>query len=241
MISLHTNAAADVLSALTARGTQVFYATGQAEGLALASSIACYMEELIHAQPAYHNWTMRETVPSTQYAENSGSMPSALVEIAFHTNSDDALALQDPRFRTASMKGVEKGYRMWRESKPCEPLSIASVTDSTAPRGEKAQSEIHFKGHPTFPVTLRLDIVKCPTGWTCTGGNSTYPSNQASPLKWLFACNASTAAVTRVRSTLIDADGVTSNQVESSVTCTTSTGTTVSSQASTLPVAGSAQ
>ncbi|MDI9239411.1 N-acetylmuramoyl-L-alanine amidase [Lysobacter sp. LF1] len=241
MISLHTNAAPDATTALTARGTQVFYATGQAEGLALASSIACHMEELIHAQPTYQNWTMRETRPSDQYAENSGSMPSALVEIAFHTNPDDALALQDSRFRTASMKGVEKGYRMWREAKPCQPLAIASVTDSTAPRGDKAASDIHFKGYPTFPVTLKLDIVKCPAGWTCTGGNSTYQSSQASPLTWMFACNASTTGVTRVRSTLIDADGVTSNPVESNVTCTTSTGTTDSSQGSPFPIVGSAQ
>lgn len=140
MISLHTNAAPDSATALTARGTQVFYAAGQAEGLALASSIACYMKEIIHARPGYQNWTMRETRPD-QYAENTGSMPSALVEIAFHTNPDDALALQDPRFRTASMKGVEKGYRMWREGKPCDPPSIASVTDSTATRGGKAQSK----------------------------------------------------------------------------------------------------
>lgn len=244
MISLHTNAAPDAATALTARGTQVFYAAGQAEGLALASSIACYMKELIHARPGYQNWAMRETRPSDQYAENTGSMPSALVEIAFHTNPDDALALQDPRFRTASMKGVEKGYRMWREGNPCEPLTIVSVSNSTAPSGGgKAESAIVFRGFPRFPVTLRVEIVKCATGSTCTGDNSTYEKSQVSPLNWTFGCNGSADSPTRthlVRSTLIDADGVTSNAMESNVVCTTATGTTVATQISLVPISGSA-
>lgn len=240
MISLHTNAAPDSVSALTARGTQIFYATGQADSLALASSINCYMQELIHAQSAYRNWTMRETVPSNQYAENSGPMPSALIEIAFHTNSGDALALQDASFRTASMKGVEKGYRMWREGKPCQPLSIASVTDSSAPKGSKALSNIHFEGHPTFPVTLRLEILKCPTGWSCTGGDSKYAQSQASPLSWTFGCNASTSGVTRVRSMLIDSDGVESNLMESNVTCTASGSANIANETDSAPMAGNA-
>lgn len=93
MISLHTNAVDDDP---TPRGTQVFYNAAQADGQLLASSIACYMREIITSQSGYQNWAMRATLPGL-YAENSGSMPSALVEIAFHTNPDDARALQDPR------------------------------------------------------------------------------------------------------------------------------------------------
>lgn len=240
MISLHTNAARDAVSALTARGTQVFYKAGRAEDRALANSVACYMQELITAQIGYADWTMRQTMGSNSYAENNGSMPSALVEIAFHTHVDDALALQDSRFRTASMKGVEKGYRMWREGKPCQPLSIASVTDSSAPKGSKALSNIHFEGHPTFPVTLRLEILKCPTGWSCTGGDSKYAQSQASPLSWTFGCNASTSGVTRVRSMLIDSDGVESNLMESNVTCTASGSANIANETDSAPMAGNA-
>ena len=182
---------------------------------------------------------MRETRDSDEYAENNGSMPSALVEIAFHTHVDDARALQDTTFRTASMKGVEKGHRMWGEGKPCQALAINSVTNSSAPKGSKATSTIQFAGYPAFPVTLTLDIVQCPTGWSCTGGKSTYSSAGASSLLWDFTCRASTPGTVRTRSTLTDADGVKTKPVESTVTCTASTGTAVASQSS-VPALGSA-
>lgn len=225
MISLHTNAAPTPETALTARGTQVFYSVGEPEGQALASSIACYMGELIRAQSAYQNWVMRET-RGERFAENSGSMPSALVEIAFHTHPDNARALLDPAFRTASMKGVEKGYRMWERGNPCQPLAITSVSDASGANGTKPPVEVQYSGHPAFPATMKIEIVRCPTGYICHSGTQVQETEIPSPLIWNFGCGASASTPTstvRVRTTLIDSDGVRSNPVESHVTCTSAT------------------
>lgn len=232
MISLHTNAAPTPETALTARGTQVFYdSTRNAESQALATSIACYVREIVTAQPGYQNWTMRDTEHSTRYGENKGSMPSALIEIAFHTHPDDARALQDTAFRTASMKGVEKGYRMWREGKPCQALAISSVSDATGTNdgSKNAVAQVQFAGYPTFPVKLKIEYIQCQSGWKCTGSEKTIATAQASPLSWTASCSgsASTATAThRVRTTLTDADGVKSSPVESNVTCSKASGST---------------
>lgn len=238
MLSLHTNAAPTPEAALTVRGTQVFYdPTRNAENRALATSIACYMRELITAQPGYQNWTMRDTEGSTEYAENKGAMPSALVEIAFHTHVDDARALQDATFRTASMKGVEKGYRMWREGKPCQTLAITNVSDAigTNDGSQKAVAQVQFAGHPTFPVRLKIDFTHCQSGWTCTGREVTLATAQASPLSWSLTCNGSASSTTashRVRTTLTDADGVKSAPVGSTLTCSKASGSTSQASAS---------
>lgn len=41
-------------------------------------------------------------------------MPTALIELGFHTNMDDSAALRDSAFRIVAMRGVEKGYRTFK-------------------------------------------------------------------------------------------------------------------------------
>src|SRR2546427_10069814 len=81
-------------------------------------------------------------------------MPSIIVETAYHSNPDDVAALQDPVFRAASMKGVEKGYRLWAEGKACAPLTGHPVADIDVPAGSSREVDVTFDGHPQFPIRL---------------------------------------------------------------------------------------
>ena len=81
-------------------------------------------------------------------------MPSIIVETAFHTNPDDAKALQDPVFRLASMKGVEKGYRLWASGKTCEPLALHPVPDTDVPIQAARDIELDMPGIPSIRCRL---------------------------------------------------------------------------------------
>lgn len=110
MLSLHTNGS----DSASLRGTEVYYHQDKPQDKALADSILCGMREIIRAQPGYRDFPIRESSTSARHGENRiGKMPSVIIETAYHSNPDDVAALQDPVFRSASMKGVEKGYRLW--------------------------------------------------------------------------------------------------------------------------------
>jgi N-acetylmuramoyl-L-alanine amidase len=128
MISLHTNAD----DTDTARGTRVYYHASKPNDRELAALTLCYMKEMITAQEGYADFPISTSPSTAAHCENRfAQMPSVVVEVAFHTNATDAAALQDPLFRTAAMKGVEKGYRLFRDGKDCKPLkgdAIEAVT-----------------------------------------------------------------------------------------------------------------
>ncbi|WP_262228470.1 N-acetylmuramoyl-L-alanine amidase family protein [Stenotrophomonas maltophilia] len=125
MLSLHTNGN----SAPSVRGAEVYHHRAKPEDKALGDSILCGMREVIHAQPGYKNFPVRAESTADGHGENRiGRMPSVIVETAYHSNPDDVAALQDPVFRSASMKGVEKGYRLWATGKTCEPLALHPMT-----------------------------------------------------------------------------------------------------------------
>jgi hypothetical protein len=220
ILHLHTNAADDT----SATGARAFYHTGRAADQQLANNILCYMKELIQAKETYKNYTVAsQSVKATKYGENRlAEMPSVIVESGFHTNASDAVALQDPEFRTAAMKGVEKGYRLNAAGKTmCTPFKITSIPDVSTSNGTSALVSVNYEGYPQFAVKAKIEIVSCPTGWTCWGGEGTY-SSTPSPLSYWFGCNGSAAGTIRLRTTLSDTDGVT-NAVEHNVTCTTAT------------------
>ena len=105
IISIHTNG--DETG--TARGVRVYHYPGRAGDAAIATSMLCYMREIIQAQPGYEGFPVA-TAPhaSTTHGENRLSdVPAVIVETAFHSNAADAAALLDPVFRMAAMKGVE--------------------------------------------------------------------------------------------------------------------------------------
>ncbi len=220
---LHTNA-----GAANATGTRALYYVGDTADQQLANSILCYMKELIHARQPYQNWTVPDQAADGNHGENRlATMPSVIVEVGFHTNPGDAAALQDPVFRTAAMKGVEKGYRLHTEGEPCQPFKIDSIPDVSGPQNTPIPVNVHYEGFPEFPVKLKVDVVSCPSGWTCTGGELTIEDETPSPLQYTWTCNVSEpqpAATFGLRTRLTDVDQVKASPVEHNVTCTPATG-----------------
>ncbi|MBA2548165.1 MAG: N-acetylmuramoyl-L-alanine amidase [Burkholderiaceae bacterium] len=223
LIHLHTNG---LPGNPTASGTRLFHHAGRAVDQSLGNSILCCMKELIHAKEPYENYTVPDqSTAATDNGENSqATMPSVIVEVGFHTNASDAAALEDPVFRTAAMKGVEKGYRLNAENKPCEPFGIASIPNAAGPQNEPIQHIVNYRGFPQFPVKAKMEFVSCQSGWTCNHFEVTFASSVLSPLVYTTTCRVASPrppASFRVRTTLIDDDGVKADPVEHSYTCTT--------------------
>lgn len=223
LIHLHTNGSIDTADT----GTQVYYHTGRAADELLGNSILCYMKELIQANEPYENYTVpSQSIGAVNNGENTlATMSSVIVEVGFHSNPNDALALQDPEFRTAAMKGVEKGYRLNAEGNTnCEPFGITSIPNATGPQNMPIQHIVNYEGHPQFPVKAKMEFVSCQSGWTCNDFEVTFANDVPSPLIYNTTCTVSTPrppATFRIRTTLIDADGVSAEPVEHSYTCTT--------------------
>lgn len=207
LISIHTNGD----DTGTARGTRIYHHPGRAGDAALASSMLCYMREIIQAQPGYEEFPVAPS-PHAQsgHGENSlAQVPAVIVETAFHSNASDAAALLDPVFRMAAMKGVEKGYRLNQQNEPCTPYAITDIPDISVPWGAAPYIEIYFEGFPQYPVELTVENLSC--GAVCTPGSGVINSDYPSPVLMTFTCDGDpdsppAAADWRVR--LKDADGV---------------------------------
>ncbi len=220
LISLHTNA-----GPASATGTRAIFHSGRADDQELADNILCYMEELIHAKQGYEQYRVpRRATGRTDLGENrEATMPAVVVEVGFHTNASDAAALQDPVFRTAAMKGVEKGARLVNETIPCQHFEIDSIPPVSGPQNAPIRVETNFKGYPEFAVEATVQVVLCPAGWTCSGGTVSYANKVPSPLAYTFTCTTPTpqpTATFRLRTTLKDVDDVKPEPVEHEVTCT---------------------
>jgi len=216
ILSLHTNGSVNT----GVRGTEVYHHRNKPEDKALGDSILCGMKEIIRAQPGYEAFPVRSGSVADGHGENRiGKMPSVIVETAYHSNAADVAALQDPVFRTASMKGVEKGYRLWAAEKKCEPLSVERITDVETPSGGRSEVEVHFKGFPQFPVTLDVQFASCQPGWTCDGGEVVITEPVESPIRFLVECSAGDGGSSRWRTTMRDDDGVKAKPVEHQQTC----------------------
>ncbi|HEY9132470.1 MAG TPA: N-acetylmuramoyl-L-alanine amidase [Dyella sp.] len=212
-LHLHTNAAAP-----SATGTKVFFQKGRIEDKHLADSVLCSMKELIQAQENYKNYKVPVESDEGDYAENRlAHMPSIIIEVGFHTNPDDAVALQDKTFRTASMKGVEKGYRLFAEGKTCEPLSIESANNSPHPDDKLSTVALDYKGHPEFPARLDIKVLSCPAG-ACSDGWITLAEPIPSPVSYDITCDVSAPREFQLRTTFTDADGVKA-AIEHTATC----------------------
>jgi N-acetylmuramoyl-L-alanine amidase len=221
LIHLHSNASENA----TSRGARVYIQADRATDYAVASSILCSMREIIQAQAAYATFP----VAAAPHVENLGenrlaSMPSVIVETAFHTNPTDALALQDPVFRTAAMKGVEKGYRLHREGRACETLRITSIPANSGPHNTYIPINVYFEGNPQFPVRFDTVTIACPSGgWTCRNYSTSIANPAPSPLTFSVRCvapNTKPSATFGVRTVMVDADGVKSASFDHTYTCT---------------------
>ena len=237
LISIHTNGAPDNRAK---RGTEVHIQRADsgsqnslAESQRLGESILCHMKETIHASPNYTQWAVESVPRFINTAETRvGTMSSVIVEVGYHTNLDDAAALQNAIFRTAAMKGVEKGYRMYKEGKPCAQFAITSIPNASGPQNTNISATINYAGNPQFSVKRKTEIISCASGWNCSNYNGSYTSAMPSPLIFNFRCSASApkpTATFRWRTTLTDVDGVVTNSVEQASTCTAASTTTASS------------
>lgn len=221
LIHLHSNGS----ETPSVRGTRVYVYPGRATDQALAERILCAMEEVIHAQPAYATFPVATTAHTGGHGENNfATMPSVIVELAFHTNATDAAALLDPVFRTAASKGIAKGYRLHTQGKPCTPLVITAAPPVAGPHNTDISVPIFFEGNPEPPLQIQTTTVTCPAGWSCVNYTTTIPSGPVvSPLLFNVRCTApaSRASATFAVSTvLVDADGVRSAPFAHSYTCT---------------------
>ncbi len=215
MLSLHTNGS----DSASLRGTEVYYHQDKPQDKALADSILCGMREIIRAQPGYRDFPIRESSTSARHGENRiGKMPSVIIETAYHSNPDDVAALQDPVFRSASMKGVEKGYRLWAAGKTCEPLVLHPIPDTNVPVQSARDIEVRYAGNPQYPLSVELSLTTCSEAGACSSSTQTF-DDPMQPVVINLACNGIGTGVARWSAVLRDADGVATAPVEFSQAC----------------------
>lgn len=214
-IHLHTNAAAPA-----ATGVRVIHQPEREQDRELGSRVLCYMSELIHAVEGYEGFAVSPQPHADDKGENRlAQMPSVIVEAAFHTNPDDALALQDPNFRVAAMKGVEKGYRLWREGKGCDPLKVDPIATISVAAGQSRVVDLAFAGFPQYPVVIETKNVGCPPGWKCTDGAVALPDADTRPAQITLRCENAGSAPIYWDTRMVDDDGVKSPPVRHIVQC----------------------
>ncbi|QBR44537.1 N-acetylmuramoyl-L-alanine amidase [Stenotrophomonas indicatrix] len=204
MLSLHTNGN----PAPGVRGAEVYHHRTKPEDKALGDSILCGMREVIHAQPGYESFPVRAESVAEGHGENRiGTMPSVIVETAYHSNPEDVAALQDPVFRSAAMKGVEKGYRLWATGKSCEPLTLAPIADVEIPTQSAREIELGHQGNPQYPVTIEFTSASCSKPGACTPTRTLF-EDPTKPIRAELTCKGSNPGVARWSVVLRDADGV---------------------------------
>jgi len=214
MLSLHTNGS----DSASVRGAEVYYHRGKPQDKPLADSVLCAMREVIRAQPGYEDFPIRESSIAGAHGENRiGKMPSVIVETAYHSNPEDVAALQDPAFRSASMKGVEKGYRLWATGRSCETLALDPLPDVQIPVRSSLIVPVAFKGNPQYPVVLELGVASC-VGGNCTPSDEEF-MDPSRPVQLELLCNGSGAGTVRWRTRLRDADGVVTEYQEFNQSC----------------------
>ncbi|WP_313148291.1 N-acetylmuramoyl-L-alanine amidase [Stenotrophomonas sp.] len=225
-VHLHSNAE----PSHNARGARVIVQPGRPADARLAQSVLCSMKELIHSVSVYADFTVAPAPHTGNKGENrEAKMPSIIVETAFHTNPDDARALQDPVFRTASMKGVEKGYRLFSEGKDCVPLKAEPIDGIHLSAGGSQQVDVAFEGNPQYPIELVTTNVGCPPGWTCTDGRVRIETPDTKPSQLTLRCENAGSAPMFWNTQVVDDDGVKSPPVRHWVQCIRGPGGAVAS------------
>lgn len=148
LLQVHTNGVTNT----AVRGLRLIYQPGRVEDEKLAESALCYMKELIHATPSYESYPVGGVYTDDNAETREADMSTVIAEVGFHTNPEDQVALKDPAFQRAAMLGFEKGYRMYRLGKSCEPFTITSTPTIKAASTSSFQIVSHYQGNPTFPV-----------------------------------------------------------------------------------------
>lgn len=102
-------------------------------------------------------------------------------------------------------------------------LRITSIPNVSGPQQVNIPAKVFYAGTPAFPVQRKTKIIQCASGWTCDDYNGTYSTSAPSPLTFNFKCTPTTSMPTATfkwRTTLVDANGVVTNAVDHTSTCT---------------------
>jgi hypothetical protein len=121
------------------------------------------MRELIHSKEEFSSYPVSSQPASfPDKGENKhAKMPSVIVEVGFHTNPEDSLLLRNREFQGLAMRGVAKGYRLFREGKPCEDFSIGPVLPAFGHVGYDVHLPVGLKGNPVFPIHVTSRALNC--------------------------------------------------------------------------------
>ncbi|MBD7923732.1 N-acetylmuramoyl-L-alanine amidase [Xanthomonas bonasiae] len=219
LLSIHTNASSDA----TVRGTTVWVQPDVPVSAQLGNRVLCYMKEQIHSVPGYENFEVAPLVGELNKGENRrAKMPAIIVEVAYHTNADDAAALLDSNFKQAAMRGVEKGFR--KQDQPCTPFAITSIPTVTSQFNKTFYTPVVYAGFPTFPLTSKTILDSCTTGWDCSpvtrilyadSGNNTINIDRKCTT---YDANPAPATFSG-RTTITDGDGVVTAAFNHTYTC----------------------
>ena len=158
VLHIHTNA--DASSDVNGLRT---YIHGRPEDYALASRILCSAREMINTDDAFKGFVVSQsTHVNVRHAENRLSeMPSVIVEVGFHTNPKDAEFLKKRDFQVLAMRGVAKGYRLFRNKLPCEEFAINPTEQVEGQMNRDTRMPFSFKGNPRFPVRVWSTRLNC--------------------------------------------------------------------------------
>lgn len=220
-LHIHTNGSTNT----SIRGTLGFYQTGRAEDAAFVARILCSMKETIQSHPTYTNWSIDVQPRDGNYGElrlTDLSKRAALIELGFHSNPQDAVALQGDNFRARAVAGMAKGIRLYHEGKQCETFKIDSMPAVTGTVNTPFNYTIAYSGNPTYPVKVYSQPVSCASGWSCSSFNRTVNSPVTSPITQEINCTSNQAGQSgtfRYKRWLVDADGVETAPVEHTYTC----------------------
>ncbi|MBZ3338161.1 N-acetylmuramoyl-L-alanine amidase [Xanthomonas perforans] len=218
-LNIHTNAE----NSGKIRGTIGFYQPNHPfseQSKLLTSKVVFSMKEIINSDAAYEQWDVDTAPRGEDKGENRvANYPSTIIEVGFHTNAADAIALQNTKFRTLASKGMAKGVKLYKEGKECAPFKIDSIPTVSGPIGTPFDYKINYSGNPAFPVKMYFEVVSCQSGWSCSGGTRTV-NVVSSPLTFQISCTGKTTAGTFVyRRWLEDADGVKTAPVDHTYSC----------------------
>jgi N-acetylmuramoyl-L-alanine amidase len=202
-IHLHTNADARP----EVRGIRVFHHMQSPESKRLADLALCYMKESLSSNDFYSTFPVaRQAIPKNHGENRLATMPSIIAELGFHTNKDDADAIQNDSFQVLTMRGLEKAYRMFKQGNECVPFG-ATYSDVTVMSDSIAEASITFAGFPRFPVRLESVVAECPPGvmcWPLAG----YFKKPTDPLAISHSCLAKEPFTMKWNVRFIDADGI---------------------------------
>ncbi|UPG86142.1 N-acetylmuramoyl-L-alanine amidase [Luteibacter aegosomatis] len=217
---LHTNAVDNSAT----RGAKVVVQEGRVESIKLGSAVLCYMKEQIHAQKDFKGYPVSNTLTQGNYGENRlAAMPSVIIEMGFHTNTEDAKALKDIWFQNASMRGVAKGYKLFKEGKGCEEFTVETPAAAEGMVDDLVPIPVRkIRGFPSFPVTVIASRKECATGSSCESASGR-AKDESAMSEFALGYKCVEADVARSPFTMVvsakDSDDVFAKPIEISLTC----------------------